>query len=125
MSKSKSIIAILLIVLCSAFFGYMDVKGIGDTKAGSAEEIKLGLDLAGGVSITYQVVGEENPSSQDMADTINKLQHPAFSGRVASTDDISSRSGFSWMTRRSENFTPYTSASCARTRSRSFLQAAP
>lgn len=74
MSKSKSIIAILLIVLCSAFFGYMDVKGIGDTKAGSAEEIKLGLDLAGGVSITYQVVGEDNPSSQDMADTINKLQ---------------------------------------------------
>ena len=36
-------------------------------------QIKLGLDLAGGVSITYQAK-EENPSSEDMADTIYKLQ---------------------------------------------------
>ena len=36
-------------------------------------QIKLGLDLAGGVSITYQTK-EENPSSEDMADTIYKLQ---------------------------------------------------
>ena len=35
--------------------------------------IKLGLDLAGGVSITYQAK-EENPSAEDMADTIYKLQ---------------------------------------------------
>ena len=35
---------------------------------------KLGLDLAGGVSITYQVVGDEDPSSTDMNDTIAKLQ---------------------------------------------------
>ena len=33
-----------------------------------------GLDLAGGVSITYQVVGEGDPSAEDMADTIYKLQ---------------------------------------------------
>ena len=36
-------------------------------------KIKLGLDLAGGVSITYQTV-EKNPSDEDMADTIYKLQ---------------------------------------------------
>ena len=41
---------------------------------GSASDVNLGLDLAGGVSITYQVVGEENPSSTDMQDTIAKLQ---------------------------------------------------
>ncbi|MBP5623662.1 MAG: protein translocase subunit SecD [Lachnospiraceae bacterium] len=74
MSKSKSILAIVLIVLCAAFFGYMDYAGIGKDKAGSASEIKLGLDLAGGVSITYQAVGEEEPSSQDMDDTVYKLQ---------------------------------------------------
>ena len=32
------------------------------------------LDLAGGVSITYQVVGAEEPDATDMADTIAKLQ---------------------------------------------------
>ncbi len=74
MSKSKSILAIVLIVLCAAFFGYMDYAGIGKDKAGSASEIKLGLDLAGGVSITYQAVGDEEPSSQDMDDTVYKLQ---------------------------------------------------
>ncbi len=74
MSKSKSILAIVLIVLCTAFFGYMDYAGLGENKAGSASEIKLGLDLAGGVSITYQAVGDEEPSSQDMDDTVYKLQ---------------------------------------------------
>ena len=51
----------------------MVVFGIGTEKTGSAEDIKLGLDLAGGVSITYQVEGED-PSSEDMRDTIYKLQ---------------------------------------------------
>ena len=74
MSKAKAIIAIVLVTLCTAFFGYMDVAGIGENKAGSARDIILGLDLAGGVSITYQAVGEETPSKQDMDDTINKLK---------------------------------------------------
>ena len=74
MSKSKSIVAIILILACTVFFGFMDVFGIGEDKSGCASEIKLGLDLAGGVSITYQAVGDEEPSSQDMADTIGKLQ---------------------------------------------------
>ena len=47
--------------------------GFGAEATGSAKNIKLGLDLAGGVSITYQVK-EDNPSSEDMADTIYKLQ---------------------------------------------------
>ena len=40
---------------------------------GSARNIKLGLDLAGGVSITYEA-DEENPSAEDMNDTVYKLQ---------------------------------------------------
>lgn len=52
----------------------MAVQGVGAEKTGSASSIKLGLDLAGGVSITYRVVGEEKPDSEDMEDTIYKLQ---------------------------------------------------
>ena len=45
----------------------------GKTSKFGMGKIKLGLDLAGGVSITYQTV-EKNPSDEDMADTIYKLQ---------------------------------------------------
>ena len=45
----------------------------GKTSKISTGKIKLGLDLAGGVSITYQTVNP-NPSDEDMADTIYKLQ---------------------------------------------------
>jgi len=74
MKKSKGIaifiIALLLLVGCA----YVAVFGVGEDKSGSASSVKLGLDLAGGVSITYQVVGEEEPSATDMSDTIYKLQ---------------------------------------------------
>ena len=52
----------------------MDIWGYDGNGTGNASDIKLGLDLAGGVSITYQAVGEENPSETDMSDTIYKLQ---------------------------------------------------
>jgi len=74
MSKKKGIVVIALIIIATLFVGYMDVFGFGADKSGSASDIKLGLDLAGGVSITYQAVGETTPSDQDMADTIYKLQ---------------------------------------------------
>ena len=53
---------------------YISIFGLDENKAGSAAAIKQGLDLAGGVSITYQVAGEEEPSPEDMADTVYKLQ---------------------------------------------------
>lgn len=53
---------------------YIAVVGVGENRAGSASSIKQGLDLAGGVSITYQVAGEEEPDEADMSDTIYKLQ---------------------------------------------------
>lgn len=40
---------------------------------GADMSIPLGLDLSGGVSITYQIV-DDNPSPEDMSDTIYKLQ---------------------------------------------------
>ena len=67
--RSYSIIILVLLVGLSltAIFG-MNGKGYG-----SAKDINLGLDLAGGVSITYEIK-EDNPSSQDIEDTIYKLE---------------------------------------------------
>ena len=61
-------------VLLLAGLGYTATVGLGVDGSGSAGSINLGLDLEGGVSITYQVVGDEKPSSEDMSDTIYKLQ---------------------------------------------------
>ena len=74
MKKSKGIITLVLTALVIVALGYVALWGIGTEKAGSASSIKQGLDLAGGVSITYQVVGDEKPSNEDMSDTIYKLQ---------------------------------------------------
>ena len=74
MKKSRAIIVLIVLVLLLGGLGYTATEGIGTDRSGSASDIKLGLDLAGGVSITYQAVGEEKPSSEDMADTIYKLQ---------------------------------------------------
>ncbi len=73
-SKTKSAIVLVILLALLALFGYTAAFGWGETKSGSGEDIKLGLDLEGGVSITYQVVGEEEPSAADMSDTIYKLQ---------------------------------------------------
>ena len=64
-NKRKGIIGLLITLICIGVFGYFGYDTMDD--------IKLGLDLAGGVSITYQAV-EENPSSEEMSDTIYKLQ---------------------------------------------------
>ncbi len=73
MKKSQGIITLLVALLLILGLGYVAIFGIGAEKTGAAQDIKLGLDLAGGVSITYQVEGD-NPSSSDMSDTIYKLQ---------------------------------------------------
>ena len=74
MSKNKAIAVLLCVLLLLAGVTYVDLFGVNAEGDGSASDVNLGLDLAGGVSITYQVVGEENPSSTDMQDTIAKLQ---------------------------------------------------
>ena len=74
MKKSKAIWTIVIIVVAILGFGALVVFGGGQEKIGAASDIKLGLDLAGGVSITYQAVGDEAPSDSDMSDTVYKLQ---------------------------------------------------
>ncbi len=64
-NKGKGLLGLIIILAAIVVFGIMGYKSAGD--------IKLGLDLAGGVSITYQSV-EENPTAEQMSDTIYKLQ---------------------------------------------------
>lgn len=73
MKKSKA--AVILAVILAAFVGLAYYASIILSSTGIGEDmsIPLGLDLSGGVSITYQVV-DENPSAEDMSDTIYKLQ---------------------------------------------------
>ena len=74
MKKSKAITILLCILVVLLGVTYIDLFGVDASGTGSASDISLGLDLAGGVSITYQVVGDEEPSATDMSDTIAKLQ---------------------------------------------------
>lgn len=63
--KGKGLLGLLLILVCIGIFGWFGYD--------SMDDIKLGLDLAGGVSITYQAV-KEDPTAEEMSDTIYKLQ---------------------------------------------------
>ena len=67
--KKKSIIVLIVAVLALALLVFVDLFGVaGKFKA---KDIRLGLDLRGGASITYEVKGKV--SEQDIKDTISKL----------------------------------------------------
>ena len=72
-NKGKSVLGLLIVILVIAACGFVAFKGVDESGQGSVKNIKLGLDLAGGVSITYEAE-EENPSAEDMHDTVYKLQ---------------------------------------------------
>jgi len=75
MKKKKSIVIFVVLLAIVALLGYYCYGILKGTVAKDSESgIKLGLDLAGGVSITYQVVGDDNPSSEDMSDTVYQLE---------------------------------------------------
>ena len=68
-SKVKGLLGLLVLLFAVGLFGFFGYDTMDD--------IKLGLDLAGGVSITYQAV-DENPTSEEMSDTIYKLQPVSY-----------------------------------------------
>lgn len=71
--KQKGIISLVATVAVIVLTAFVAVFGIGSQKWGSMSDVKLGLDLAGGVSITYEAV-KENPTRQEMDDTFYKMQ---------------------------------------------------
>ena len=73
MKKNKGILSLILTVVLVVLLGFTVLVGFGKTGTGAMKNIKLGLDLAGGVSITYQVK-DDNPTEKEMSDTIYKLQ---------------------------------------------------
>lgn len=71
--KRKGILSLCLAVVAIAALCFVAFVGIGKQHKGTAEHIRLGLDLDGGVSITYEA-DKDNPTAREMADTKYKLQ---------------------------------------------------
>ncbi len=95
MKKWQGALILLIILACLAamcFVTYLVVRDTvtdetaavtesteaGDAASDQDMSIKLGLDLAGGVSVTYQIV-DENPSQEAINDTISKMEERAAS----------------------------------------------
>ena len=74
MNKKKASWVMALMALLLVVTVVTAAIGWGPTGTGAARNINLGLDLQGGVSITYQAVGDEAPSAEDMQDTVYKLK---------------------------------------------------
>ena len=73
MKKSRGILSLILVAALSVLLGVTTIRGLDSEGMGAAKNINLGLDLEGGVSITYQVKGDK-PSQEDMDDTVYKMQ---------------------------------------------------
>ena len=73
-TKTRAILSLFLVAAITGLMAYTVLIGFGKGHKGSYHNIKKGLDLAGGASITYQAVGEEPPSQEDLNDTKYKLQ---------------------------------------------------
>ncbi|MCI5648265.1 MAG: protein translocase subunit SecD [Fusicatenibacter sp.] len=74
--KNQSIAVLILAFLVTVLLGWTMLVGWGPTGTGAMEHIKLGLDLSGGVSITYRAV-KDNPTEEEMSDTRFKLEQRA------------------------------------------------
>lgn len=70
-ARKKAIVILILFFVVLAGSIYVALFGIGDR--GKAEYISLGLDLKGGLSVTYEIQ-EEDYSDSDVQDTSYKLQ---------------------------------------------------
>ncbi|MCR5543614.1 MAG: protein translocase subunit SecD [Eubacterium sp.] len=75
-AKRNAILGLLVFVLLTAGAVYSVLQGLGADKIGLAKDIPLGLDLQGGVSVTYEIQ-EDNASDEEINATIDKLQRRA------------------------------------------------
>ena len=70
-ARKKAVAVIIVFFAILLFAIYVALFGVGDR--GKAEYISLGLDLKGGLSVTYEIQ-DEDYSDSDVDDTIYKLQ---------------------------------------------------
>ena len=74
--KGKGYIKLLVTLVVIGLLGVVALIGVNSENALSARDVKLGLDLAGGVSITYETV-KEDPTADELNDTVYKMQKRA------------------------------------------------
>ncbi len=75
MKKKRAIVVFVVLLACVAMLGYYTYGVLrGTLDKNSDTGIKLGLDLAGGVSITYGVAEGQDVSASDLSDTIYQLE---------------------------------------------------
>ena len=77
MTKRNSLICFILSIVLIAGLVYVTMFGIDKSGKGSAKNITQGLDLQGGVSITFEVA-EEEFSKEDFEDTYRKMEKRAY-----------------------------------------------
>lgn len=73
LNKTKSIILFVVTLVLIVAVGYVAGFGVGKTNTGSAKNIILGLDLKGGVSVTYQIT-DDKFTKEEVEDTKYKLE---------------------------------------------------
>ncbi|MBQ3546572.1 MAG: protein translocase subunit SecD [Lachnospiraceae bacterium] len=73
LNKTKSTLLFILTLILIVASGYVSAIGIGKTGTGAAKNIILGLDLKGGVSVTYKVTNEDF-TKEELEDTKYKLE---------------------------------------------------
>lgn len=73
LNKGKSILLFIVTLILIVAVGLVSGFGVGKTHTGAAKNIILGLDLKGGVSVTYQVKDEDFTREQ-LRDTVYKLE---------------------------------------------------
>lgn len=72
-ARIKSVFGLLIFLALVAGGIYVAMFGVGKNETGKASDIPLGLDLQGGLSVTYEITNE-NPSQEEINITIDKLQ---------------------------------------------------
>ena len=72
-ARRNAVLYLLIFLAIAAGAVYAIMYGIGRERTGRAAEIPLGLDLQGGVSVTYQIE-EKDATDAEIATTIDKLQ---------------------------------------------------
>lgn len=73
LNKGKSIVLFIVSLILMVAVGLVAGFGVGKTHTGSARNIILGLDLKGGVSVTYKIKDKDFTKEQ-LKDTVYKLE---------------------------------------------------
>lgn len=72
-TKRKAVINLIIFSLLLAGGIYMAIAGVGQNESGKTANVPLGLDLQGGLSVTYEIQ-DEKPTSDEIKATVDKLQ---------------------------------------------------